>query len=298
MYNHIIDVESFRQHHFAVISIPPHDAVARDICAMREAMSNFFREQPTPIKHTAAMPSPSHLPPSSSVGYSVDSLSLVEKYTVRMPALGGAFPWPLAPADFEVDVRRGFGALERLGRQVLQAVMTVCEIGDGCVDSIVGGHHGPADGYVSNHILFGRHMLARLQPTEAAPRGIDAHTDSGVVTLIPFYDVRGLQVYSGGDWLDVSVDPQSADGGYVKIFVMAGEELAALTNGHIAASIHRVRWGGPLQDGEVEGGVEEELSSRLTTPFQLRMSSQYKSSQLDGPRQASSGFTAKMLCFS
>ncbi len=71
-------------------------------------------------------------------------------------------------------------------------------------------------------------------PTPAGAAGVNAHHDTGFVTLLAAGPTPGLQVLDPtGDWIDVPVVPDS--------FVLnIGEMLQAMTGNYLVATAHRV----------------------------------------------------------
>jgi isopenicillin N synthase-like dioxygenase len=69
--------------------------------------------------------------------------------------------------------------------------------------------------------------------TAAEHRGVDEHTDYGLIALVYQDEVGGLQVKHGASWIDVPPVP----GAFV---VTVGDILERLTQGRYAATVHRV----------------------------------------------------------
>jgi isopenicillin N synthase-like dioxygenase len=78
--------------------------------------------------------------------------------------------------------------------------------------------------------------IQRYLPTPdvpvGTPRGL-AHTDINMLTLLSAPSAPGLQISIGGQWFDVSANPDS-------MIIQAGEMLEAVSRGTYPAALHRV----------------------------------------------------------
>ena len=76
--------------------------------------------------------------------------------------------------------------------------------------------------------------LIRYPPTPAGEAGVNAHHDTGFLTLLWQHGVPGLQVENqDGDWIDVPADGDA-------IVVNLGEMLQSMTGNYFVATNHRV----------------------------------------------------------
>lgn len=102
---------------------------------------------------------------------------------------------------------------------------------------------GIALGLGLEHDWFQRHLTAdptvlfrvfHYPPGDTESWGVGEHTDYGLVTLLAQDEHGGLQVRSGGTWVDVPADP------YVFV-VNIGDMLERMTRGGYRSNPHRVR---------------------------------------------------------
>lgn len=76
--------------------------------------------------------------------------------------------------------------------------------------------------------------LIHYPPTPAGEAGVNAHHDTGFLTLLWQHGVSGLQVQNqDGDWIDVPADGDA-------IVVNLGEILQSMTGNYFVATTHRV----------------------------------------------------------
>lgn len=96
-------------------------------------------------------------------------------------------------------------------------------------------------GLPSAHLdqLFGADRMSLVKlihypPTPAGEAGVNAHHDTGFLTLLLQRGVGGLQVQNqDGEWIDVPVDDGS-------VVVNLGETLQSMTGNYFVATTHRV----------------------------------------------------------
>ena len=87
--------------------------------------------------------------------------------------------------------------------------------------------------------LFGTDRMSLVKlihypPTPAGEAGVNAHHDTGFLTLLLQHGVGGLQIQNqDGEWIDVPVDDGS-------VVVNLGEMLQAMTGNYFVATTHRV----------------------------------------------------------
>jgi hypothetical protein len=296
-----------------------HTAASVIVAALHKAAESFFYATPEPVKELASMPPPRASPDTvGHLGYSTiqrlsqpaitesspeqTTIGGIESFTVRMPAAGSPFPWPLMPPEFPSQVEAGFATLQQIATSILVAVLKHLRVTD--ISSVrrqyccVEGTDSGAS--YSDSILFLRHHI------DGSPPSASAHTDSGLLTLIPVTEkLRNLQVLppstgASGDAFNGFVDlklPSCAGpaehGRYA--LVMLGEDLPLLLSMMPrggdgsdmgctplpAACVHRV-WAPP--DGPLRYPIEL-VGTRITTPFQLRRSDASRQAQLDDWRK-------------
>ncbi|MBI5088987.1 MAG: isopenicillin N synthase family oxygenase [Actinobacteria bacterium] len=89
------------------------------------------------------------------------------------------------------------------------------------------------------HRVFGERPMSLVKlihypPTPAGEAGVNAHHDTGFLTLLWQHGVPGLQVQNrDGDWIDVPADGDA-------IIVNLGEMLQSMTGNYFVATTHRV----------------------------------------------------------
>jgi len=89
------------------------------------------------------------------------------------------------------------------------------------------------------HRLFGERRMSLVKlihypPTPTGGAGVNAHHDTGFVTLLWQHGVPGLQVVNqDGDWIDVPADGDA-------LVVNLGEMLQSMTGNYFVATTHRV----------------------------------------------------------
>ena len=76
--------------------------------------------------------------------------------------------------------------------------------------------------------------IIHYPPTPPSEAGVNAHHDTGFLTLLWQHGVAGLQVQNQrGDWIDVPADDDA-------VVVNLGEMLQAMTGNYFVATTHRV----------------------------------------------------------
>lgn len=96
-------------------------------------------------------------------------------------------------------------------------------------------------GLAPNHLgeRFGTNRMSLVKlihypPTPAGEAGVNAHHDTGFLTLLWQHCVGGLQVQNQhGEWIDVPVDDDA-------VVVNLGEMLQSITGNYFVATTHRV----------------------------------------------------------
>ena len=138
--------------------------------------------------------------------------------------LHGPNLFPAEPAQWRAVVLRWMAEVTALGQAVLRGMA----IGLGIDDQ-----------WFARHLTADPTVLFRVfhyPPGEVAETswGVGEHTDYGLVTLLAQDHHGGLQVRSGGGWLDVPADPYA-------FVVNIGDMLERLTAGRYRSTPHRVR---------------------------------------------------------
>ena len=96
-------------------------------------------------------------------------------------------------------------------------------------------------GLASDHLyrVFGERRMSLVKlihypPTPAGGAGVNAHHDTGFVTLLWQHGVAGLQIENqDGEWIDVPADDDA-------VVVNIGEMLQSMTGNYFVATTHRV----------------------------------------------------------
>jgi isopenicillin N synthase-like dioxygenase len=96
-------------------------------------------------------------------------------------------------------------------------------------------------GLAGDHLqrLFGRRRMSLVKlihypPTPAGGAGVNAHHDTGFLTLLWQHGVAGLQIENqDGEWIDVPADDDA-------VVVNLGEMLQSMTGNYFVATTHRV----------------------------------------------------------
>lgn len=135
--------------------------------------------------------------------------------------------------------------------------------------------------------LFGirRMSLVKLihyPPTPPGEAGVNAHHDTGFLTLLWQHGVGGLQVRNHeGAWIDVPADDDA-------IVVNLGEMLQAMTGNYFVATPHRVIAGAERYSSAYFHGPE------LTTPLApLPLDSRFRAAVAASDRHREAGFMAR-----
>jgi isopenicillin N synthase-like dioxygenase len=137
------------------------------------------------------------------------------------------------------------------------------------------------------HELFGEQpqslvKLISYPPTPAGEAGVNAHHDTGFITLLAQHGVSGLQAQNpDGDWIDIPPRPGA-------LVVNLGEMLQAMTGNYFVATTHRVvATEARLSSGYFHG---PDLRTRLDP---LPLHPRFAAAVAASPRHASAGFMAK-----
>lgn len=123
--------------------------------------------------------------------------------------------------------------------------------------------------------------LISYPPTPAGHAGVNAHHDTGFLTVLAAGETPGLQVENtAGEWIDVPVVPES-------FVINLGEMLQAITGNYFVATPHRVITNEPrLSAGYFHG---PSLDTRLDKlPLDPRFAAEVAAS----PRHRDAGFMA------
>jgi isopenicillin N synthase-like dioxygenase len=145
--------------------------------------------------------------------------------------LHGPNQFPATPPNLGPAVLAWIDAMTRLGHSLVRGVGLALGLDPGWFDA-----HLTADPTV----LF---RIFRYPPHPGADTGwgVAEHTDYGLLTILAHDGTPGLQVRSGGGWIDVP----AVDGTFV---VNLGDMLERMTGGRYLSTPHRVRHGGGTRD--------------------------------------------------
>jgi isopenicillin N synthase-like dioxygenase len=144
-------------------------------------------------------------------------------------------------------------------------------------------------GLAPDHLaaLFGGRRMSLVKlihypPTPVGEAGVNAHHDTGFVTLLWQHGVTGLQVVNqAGDWIDVP----AVDGAVV---VNLGEMLQAMTGNYFVATTHRVVTAGERFSSGYFHGPE------LTTPLRpLPLERRFADAVAASERHRTAGFMVR-----
>lgn len=144
-------------------------------------------------------------------------------------------------------------------------------------------------GLPADHLrrYFGRQPMSLVKlisypPTPPGGAGVNAHHDTGFLTVLAAGSTPGLQVQNpDGDWIDVPVVPDS-------FVINLGEMLQAITGNYFVATPHRVITAAPrLSAGYFHGPSLD----TVLTPLDLDPS--FEEAVAASPRHAGAGFMAR-----
>jgi isopenicillin N synthase-like dioxygenase len=139
--------------------------------------------------------------------------------------LHGPNQWPSGLPGWKETMQEGYGALSRLGREIMHAFALALELSEAHFDRWLTGpmatlgplHYPPQSGRITE---------ARI--------GAGAHTDFGCLTILAQDPVGGLQVRNSAKrWIDAPYVPGS-------FVVNIGDMMERWTNGLFASTQHRV----------------------------------------------------------
>jgi isopenicillin N synthase-like dioxygenase len=137
------------------------------------------------------------------------------------------------------------------------------------------------------HRLFGPRGMSLVKlihypPTPAGEAGVNAHHDTGFLTLLWQHGVPGLQVQNqDGDWIDVPADDDA-------IVVNLGEMLQSMTGNYFVATTHRVITSAERYSSGYFHGPE--LSTRLEP---LRLDARFAQAVAASAHHREAGFMAR-----
>ena len=149
-------------------------------------------------------------------------LAATDPRVVARTPLHGPNLFPAEPPGLRSVVLRWIGEVGALGQTLLEGVA----LGLGIDRDWFAGHL-TADPTV----LF---RIFHYPPGDTTSWGVGEHTDYGLITLLAQDRNGGLQVRTGGTWVDVPADP------YVFV-VNIGDMLEKMTRGLYRSNPHRVR---------------------------------------------------------
>ncbi len=124
--------------------------------------------------------------------------------------------------------------------------------------------------------------LIRYPPTPGGQFGVNAHHDTGFLTILAPGETPGLEVENAcGDWIPVPTIPDS-------FVINLGEMLQAMTGNYFVATPHRVF------ARELRYSVGYFHGPSLETPLEpLTMERRYRDAVAASPRHANAGFMAR-----
>lgn len=135
--------------------------------------------------------------------------------------------------------------------------------------------------------LFGERRMSLVKlihypPTPPGEAGVNAHHDTGFLTLLWQHGVPGLQVQNpDGDWIDVPADGDA-------VVVNLGEMLQSMTGNYFVATTHRVIAGQERYSSGYFHGPE------LATPLEpLPLDERYAAAVAASPHHRNAGFMAR-----
>lgn len=137
------------------------------------------------------------------------------------------------------------------------------------------------------HELFGERCMSLVKlihypPTPAGEAGVNAHHDTGFLTLLWQHGVPGLQVLNQrGEWIDVPADGDA-------IVVNIGEMLQSMTGNYFVATTHRVIASAERYSSAYFHGPE------LTTALEpLPLDRRFADAVAASPHHSTAGFMAR-----
>ena len=139
--------------------------------------------------------------------------------------LHGPNQWPSGLPGWKETMQEGYGALSRLGREIMHSFALALELPESYFDRWLTGpmatlgplHYPPQSGRITE---------ARI--------GAGAHTDFGCLTIVAQDPIGGLQVRNSAKrWIDAPYVPGS-------FIVNIGDMMERWTNGLFASTLHRV----------------------------------------------------------
>ena len=163
--------------------------------------------------------------------------------------------WPAETPDFHEKIAWLYGALDGMGKKVLQAIATYLDLPRGQFDEAV---------REGNSVL----RLLHYPPIPADATGVraGAHGDINAITLLLGAEEGGLEVQDrDGQWLPINPPPGC-------LVVNIGDMLERNTNDVLPSTIHRV----------VNPPPERRGFARYSTPFFLHFAPDYEIRTLPG----------------
>ncbi len=199
--------------------------------------------------------------------------------------------WPPRPIDVEPSYLRLLGPNQWLPAAVLpdhrELILAWFRELGALADRLLGllseGLGLPRD-YLSDYFGDEPMSLTKLisyPPTPAGGAGVNAHHDTGFLTVLAAGTTPGLQVENTvGDWIDVPVVPDS-------FVINLGEIMQAITGNYFVATPHRVITAEPrLSAGYFHG---PSLDTRLDP---LPLDARFAAAVAASPRHREAGFMA------
>jgi len=145
----------------------------------------------------------------------------------------GADFWPYNLDEFETIISKSFSCLETLSKRVLAILAVNLEIPPSIFLELCDFEANKGK-QLSNSFMH----VFKYHVNEDNNLRCIAHTDSGLVTLIPCYGASpGLELL---DWRDSNFKSVESGRSFKYIAVLIGETLARLTCFHYQATVHKV----------------------------------------------------------
>lgn len=141
--------------------------------------------------------------------------------------------WPSDMADFQKVMTSYLSACETLALELLEAFCVGLGLASGRLAPHFNRHHTSFIRLNYYPLLDPLSAEEAASVTDLGDMALHHHTDAGAFTILLQDDVGGLQVESGGEWVDVTPEP----GGLV---INTGDMMQVWSNDKYSAALHRV----------------------------------------------------------